>query len=45
MKERKISIVKKAFVSTVPVMAGYTVLGIGFGIIMKSKGFGLFVSR
>lgn len=41
MKEKNSSIVKKAFVSTVPVMAGYAVLGIGFGIIMKSKGFGV----
>ena len=41
MKEKNTNIVKKAFVSTVPVMAGYAVLGIGFGIIMKSKGFGV----
>ena len=33
--------IKKALVSTVPVLSGYMVLGIGFGIILKSKGFGV----
>lgn len=33
--------VKKAFVDTIPVLTGYIVLGIGFGMILKSKGFGL----
>ena len=32
--------VKKAFVSSIPVMSGYLVLGMGFGIILKSKGYG-----
>lgn len=32
---------KRAFTDTLPVFAGYIVLGIGFGIIMKSAGFGL----
>ena len=32
--------IKKAFMDTVPVMTGYLVLGIGFGIILKTKGFG-----
>lgn len=32
---------KKAFVATVPVMAGYIVLGIGFGILLNSKGYGI----
>lgn len=32
---------KKAFVSTLPVMAGYLVLGTGFGILLQSKGYGL----
>lgn len=31
-------IIKKAFRATLPVMAGYLVLGMGFGIILKSKG-------
>lgn len=33
--------VKKAFVASVPVMSGYLVLGMGFGIILRSKGFGV----
>ena len=32
--------VKKAFVATVPVMTGYLVLGLGFGIYLRSKGMG-----
>ena len=32
---------KKAFIDTVPVMTGYVVLGMGFGIILKTKGFGV----
>lgn len=35
------SIRKKAFISSIPVMAGYIVLGIGFGIVLKSAGYGL----
>ena len=34
-------IVKKAFLATLPVMAGYTVLGMGFGILLHSKGYGI----
>lgn len=33
--------IKKAFVATLPVMAGYCVLSIGFGILLDSKGFGV----
>lgn len=33
--------IKKAFMDTAPVMTGYLVLGIGFGIILKTKGFGV----
>lgn len=32
---------KKAFLSTIPVMTGYLVLGMGFGIILKTKGYGV----
>lgn len=32
---------KKAFIKTIPVMAGYTVLGIGAGILAVSKGYGV----
>lgn len=33
--------VKSNIVRTLPVMAGYIVLGIGFGIVLRSKGFGI----
>ncbi len=33
--------VKQAFLKSVPVMAGYVVLGIGFGVLMRGAGFGL----
>ena len=36
----KTKIVKKAFLKTLPVMAGYIVLGVGFGILLRSAGFG-----
>ena len=32
---------RKAFLATLPVMAGYMVLGIAFGILLRDKGFGL----
>lgn len=34
------SFVKTAFVKSLPVMAGYLVLGIGFGILLSEAGFG-----
>lgn len=36
--------VKLAFLKSLPVMAGYMVLGIGFGILLKDAGYGLFWS-
>ena len=33
--------IKKAFRDTVPVLSGYMVLGIGFGILMQTKGYGV----
>lgn len=36
---KKESVLKKAFLATVPVLTGYLVLGFGFGIIIKSSGF------
>ncbi len=30
----------RAFIATLPVMAGYLVLGLGFGVVLKTKGFG-----
>jgi len=34
------SLVKIAFIKSLPVMAGYVVLGIGFGILLGEAGFG-----
>lgn len=41
MKTNNQSIVRKAFIATIPVMAGYLVLGLGFGIVLKTKGYGI----
>lgn len=38
------NIIKQAFIKTIPVLSGYIVLGIGFGIMLESNGFGLFWS-
>lgn len=32
---------KKAFCTTVPVMTGYLVLGTGFGVLLRAKGYGV----
>lgn len=34
-------IFKQAFLCTLPVMAGYIVLGMGFGVILRTKGYGI----
>ena len=34
-------VVKKAFIKSAPVLAGYVVLGIGFGILLRDAGYGL----
>lgn len=36
----KQSDLKKAFLDTIPVLTGYVVLGIGFGIILNTRGYG-----
>lgn len=36
----KATTLKTAFVSSLPVMAGYLVLGIGFGVLLQDKGYG-----
>ena len=33
--------IKQAFIKSVPVMAGYVVLGIGFGILLRNAGYGV----
>jgi 4-azaleucine resistance transporter AzlC len=40
VKTMRTSLVKTAFVKSLPVMAGYIVLGIGFGILLGEAGFG-----
>ena len=37
----KMSSISKAFYKTVPVMAGYIVLGTGFGILLRNAGYGM----
>ena len=37
----KKKLLKTAFLATLPVMAGYVVLGIGFGMVLKSRGYGI----
>ena len=36
-----LKIVKQAFLKTLPVLAGYIVLGIGFGILLRNAGYGV----
>lgn len=38
------NIIKIAFIRSLPIMAGYLVLGMGFGVILLSKGYGVFWS-
>lgn len=41
MGERKLAALRYAFPKTVPVMAGYLVLGAAYGILMKVNGYGI----
>ena len=34
-------LIKQAFLKTLPVLAGYIVLGIGFGILLRNAGYGV----
>ena len=36
--------IKSALIDTVPVLTGYLVLGFGFGIILKSAGYGILLT-
>ena len=38
MKKKTVS---EAFIASLPVMAGYVVLGIGFGVVLNTKGYGV----
>ena len=37
-------VIKKSFLSTIPVLSGYLVLGFGFGIILKSYDYGILIA-
>ena len=37
-------ILKKSFIDTIPVLTGYLVLGFGFGIVLKSSGYSIFLA-
>lgn len=41
MKRQTWDVIKKAFVDSIPIMAGYVFIGIGFGVIMEDKGMGI----
>lgn len=41
MKSGRRAEYREVFLSTVPVLSGYMVLGIGYGILLKAKGFGV----
>lgn len=41
MNQKKKQIIKKAFLASLPVMAGYGVLSLGFGVLLNAKGYGL----
>lgn len=39
--QRTLFMIQKAFIKSVPILAGYVVLGIGFGILLRNAGYGL----
>ena len=41
MNNTRKTTLRKAFLASLPVMAGYVVLGIGFGILLRQAGYGL----
>lgn len=41
MKNRYTSVMKQAFYQSLPVLAGYVILGIGFGILLQNAGYGV----
>ena len=40
MRDRRGAVVRQAFFKSLPVMAGYVILGIGFGILLRNAGYG-----
>lgn len=41
MKSKNTSVIKQAFYKSLPVLAGYVILGIGFGILLQDAGYGV----
>ena len=41
MKNRVTFVIRQAFYKSVPVLAGYVILGIGFGILLRNAGYGV----
>lgn len=41
MAKQNSKVIRQAFVQSIPVMAGYIVLGIGFGILLRGVGYGV----
>jgi len=37
-------VIRQALIDTIPVLTGYLVLGFGFGIILKSSGYGILLA-
>ena len=42
MKNQSAFVIKQAFYKSLPVLAGYIILGTGFGILLRNAGYGLF---
>ena len=41
MKRKYSHTIKQAFYKSIPVLVGYVVIGIGFGILMRNAGYGV----
>ena len=41
MDKKSSSVVRQAFLTSLPVMAGYIILGMGFGILLRDAGYGV----
>ena len=41
MKSARSAVIRQAFFKSLPVMAGYVILGIGFGILLRGAGYGV----
>lgn len=41
MKNNFTSVIRQAFYKSLPILAGYIILGIGFGILLRNAGYGV----